>query len=714
MRSRLPFASIALLVVLNAPAFAAQPSTRPATRGDRMIEQYFRLQTAAIADRGLAEIASVEDWNAHRETYRRQLAEMLGLWPMPEKTDLKPTITGRIEQPTYFIEKLHFQSRPGLYVTANLYVPKNLDKPGPAIVYVCGHAVVKDKDTGVSYGNKTFYQHHAIWFAQNGYVCLVPDTLQLGEIEGVHHGLYGGSFAKQQMWWWLCRGYTPAGVEAWNGIRCLDYLQTRPEVDGQRIGMTGRSGGGAYSWWTTALDDRVKAAVPVAGITDLQNHVVDGAVEGHCDCMYLVNTYRWDYPQVAALLAPRPLLISNSDKDYIFPLDGVQRLHAKVRKVYELQKAGAKLGLLITEGPHKDTQDLQVPAFRWFNRFLKGEENSVVGPTPAKMFEPAQLQVFTAGLPYEPLNKKVHDTFVPKAPAPQVPESPEAWRKQRDGWMAALREKTFGGWPVEAPPLHLKEAWSAAHDGVRLRAYDFTSQEAIRLRLYVTAPEKLEKPELVVLNVLDEQGWKQWLAEMRPAFEKELAGEVESTGSPLPAGDEKAFAESKRMFASRKWVMAHVAPRGVGPTAWNADPKKDTHIQRRFWLLGQTADGMRVWDTRRAAQALRSVEGLSAVPLWLQGERAAAGIALYASLFEPDVARLDLWNLPPSHESPHGPFLLNVTKTLDTPAAVAMAAERSQVRIYQEKQDGWEYAAEVAKKLGLPDDRVQVRAAPKE
>ena len=68
-----------------------------------------------------------------------------------------------------------------------------------------------------------------------------------------------------------------------------------------RIGVTGRSGGGAYSWWIATLDERIKAAAPVAGITDLQNHVVDGVAEGHCDCMFQVNTYRWDFAQVAAL-----------------------------------------------------------------------------------------------------------------------------------------------------------------------------------------------------------------------------------------------------------------------------------------------------------------------------------------------------------------------------------------------------------------------------
>ena len=166
----------------------------------------------------------------------------------------------------------------------------------------------------MSMGNKTGYQHHGAWFARHGYICLVLDTIQLGELEGAHHGT-----KRLGMWWWNSRGYTPAGVEAWNGIRALDYLQSRADVDPELIGMTGRSGGGAYTWYTAALDDRIKVAVPVAGITDLHNHVVDGIVKGHCDCMFMVNSYRWDYTKLAALLAPRPLLLSNSDKDTHFP-----------------------------------------------------------------------------------------------------------------------------------------------------------------------------------------------------------------------------------------------------------------------------------------------------------------------------------------------------------------------------------------------------------
>ena len=107
----------------------------------------------------------------------------------------------------------------------------------------------------MSFGNKTGYQHHGEWFARNGYVCLIIDSLQLGEIPGLHHGTH-----HLGQWWWNARGYTPAGVEAWFGIRALDYLCSRPEVDAERIGLTGRSGGGSYSWTIAALDDRVKVA----------------------------------------------------------------------------------------------------------------------------------------------------------------------------------------------------------------------------------------------------------------------------------------------------------------------------------------------------------------------------------------------------------------------------------------------------------------------
>ncbi len=188
------------------------------------------------------------------------------------------------------------------------------------------------------------------------------------------------------MWWWQTLGYTPAGIECWNAMRALDYLETRKEVDPKRIGVTGRSGGGATSWWVGAADERVQCIIPVAGIADLQAHVVEGVadrvtskgvISGHCDCMYFVNTYRWDFAMVVALCAPRPLMLGNSDADDIFPVPGYRRLADKAQRIYELYGAGDKFALLETKGPHKDTPELRRGAYRWMNRWLKDDTSEV-------------------------------------------------------------------------------------------------------------------------------------------------------------------------------------------------------------------------------------------------------------------------------------------------------------------------------------------------
>jgi cephalosporin-C deacetylase-like acetyl esterase len=699
-------------------AVAALPPSQP-SYGDRMIAEYFRLETAKLAERCLADIKTLDDWTSQRGNFRQQLFEMLGLWPVPAKTDLKPVITGRVEHESFTVEKLQFQSMPGLYVTANLYLPKHLTKPAPAVLYVCGHARIVTN--GVSFGNKVGYQQHGAWFARNGYVCLLIDTLQLGEIEGLHHGTY-----REAMWWWNSRGYTPAGVEAWNSIRAIDYLQSRPEVDPDRIGITGRSGGGAYSWMTAALDERIKVAAPVAGITDLQNHVVDGVIEGHCDCMFFVHTHRWDYPQLAALLAPRPLLIVNSDSDNIFPLDGVLRVHAKVRKIYDLYKAKDKLGLVIGPGPHKDTQELQLPVFHWFNRFLKNDD-PVIEMAAVKLFTPEQLRVWT-NYPSDQINQTIQNTFVPTAKAPPIPESKETWQSQRDAWLSALKEKTFAGWPEEAGSLNLQKAFSAERDGIRFEAYDFDSQPTIRLRLYLLQDAKLRQPERIVLSVLGKTSevgnagtggpslarlelalldWENWLATAQTGFGWELREELGVT-SLTPRVEQNGahwFADSRQMLQTNKSVLAYIAPRGLGRTAWGMNEAKRTHIRRRFMLLGQTLDGMRVWDVRRAIQALSAIGQTRDMTLAVQGNGAGAGIALYASLFETSVTDLDLYQLPKSHSE--GPELLNVLRFLDLPHAVAMAAERCRVTV-RGSQNAWDFPVMAAARLGWKPTAFQI------
>jgi len=692
-------------LILSTPVLAAEPAP-----GEAMIENYFRKQAAEIGDSCLKEYRTKAEWENARPELRRQLFDMLGLWPMPAKTDLKPVIHGKVETPKYTVEKLSFQSFPNLHVTSHFYLPKPLPKEKlPVVLYLCGHGnIVKMVDgQDVSYGSKTKYQHHPAWLAEHGYASLIIDTLQLSEIPGIHHGTH-----RFGMWWWQNLSYTPAGIECWNAIRALDYLETRPEVDMKRVGVTGRSGGGAYSWWIAAADDRPACVIPVAGIADLQAHLNEGypgalakgVIAGHCDCMFMVNTYRWDFPMVAALIAPRPLLLGNSDNDSIFPVPSYRRVHAKASKIYDLYGAGEKFQMLETKGAHVDTPELRLGAFRWFNKWLKNDN----APVTEDKFTPVPVEELKvlAKTPEGALNATIHDYFI-KPAIVEMPKSPavakEWWTGEKAKLEAALREKVFRGWPEKTPALNLKLVGDRTHDGLRLRAWDFTSQDGIELRLWLTTAASTEKPTLVVLNALDEPGFAEWCADLGPEFAAFLQ----------PAGmitrDETKFKQNQRVMDRLKWAFAAVCPRGIGPTKW-AEPGSPVDIQmrRRHALVGQTLDGQRVWDIRRALASLREVGDLKSVPLWLQGKKEMAGIALYASLFETDIARLDLWNLPASHKT--GPIFLNVQRHLDMPQALALAIPR-QVRLYvksAEEGKNWDWSMQLQQALGEKSLQIRV------
>ena len=672
--------SLFLFLLLGAPEAFSQ--TFDTSVGDAMISKYFAAETDKLTDRVLGKIESLEDWQRQKVELRKQLFEMLGLDPVPAKTDLDVTITGSAEHDEFTVKKIHYQSMPGLYVTGNLYVPKETAGRLPAILYVCGHGRV-EKD-GVSYGNKVHYHHHGSWFARNGYVCLTIDTLQLGEIEGIHHGTH-----RENMWWWLNRGYTPAGVEAWNCIRALDYLQTLEQVDPERLGVTGRSGGGAYSWWIGAIDERVKCAVPVAGITDLQNHVVEGVVEGHCDCMFMVNTHRWDYPVVAALLAPRPLLISNTDRDSIFPLDGVYRAFKKVRRIYELHDASENIALHVTAGPHKDTQELRVHAFRWLNHHLK-EDDSLITTAADKFFQPEDLKVFSK-LPNDQINTEVHETFVPVA-NPRLPKDAEDWGRMTDKWLTELKLKSFAAWPADESAPSAQMVFSHTANGVAIQGFDFSPQPYITLRLFALRRIASAETRSVELRPLGESHWDAFAASVNAAFDGQLLlpvvgkqsdSEPEPKPLPLPDGDS---------------AIVWVAPRGIGPTAWNQSERKQTQIRRRFYLLGQTLDGMRIYDIRRTAQAIRSIPYFRDSKVSVRSDGQMAGISLYASLFEPAISGLHLSGLPASHRD--GPYLLNVRRIFDLPQSLAVAAGRVPVVVNSAEQGAWDYTTEALDRIG--------------
>jgi dienelactone hydrolase len=617
---------VARLLPLVAALFftsTLQAQEKKPLSGDEMIDRFLAARTDKLSKKFLDGARTLKKWQAERPRLQRELMDMLGLWPLPEKAPLKATVTGALEHEGIVIEKLHFQSIPGLYVTANFYTPKARRgrKPPeklPTILYVCGHSG-RGRD-----GVKTAYQDHGMWFASNGYNCLIVDTLQLGEIAGIHHGTY-----KFERWWWHSTGYTPAGVECWNGIRAIDYLLTRADVDPDRIGVTGISGGGASTVWIAAADERVKVAVPVSGMSDLASYVKNKVINGHCDCMFVYNTYQWDWATIAALMAPRPLLFANSDNDPIFPMDGNRRIIEKLHMIYSKYGKADLVEEYVSKGGHAYRPDLRVAVFRFFNQHLKGDVKTPVKDAAFEKIPGKALRVFPSDddLPKDSINHKVDEVFVPRANV-KLPAKDgfAAWRKDM---LARLKERSFR---AVAEPV--EDMAGEGDDG----------------------------------SLVGTGGSGPLIYMEKADFEK------------LP--DYRQF--SKLFMRKGKGNAALVYfPRIVPlPTASGSIRLDDffhwtkksppNYVERAHLLLGHTLDERRLHPLLVTVRKLGKGEG---PPRWdgrIVAKGQAAVIAAYAAFLEPGIEELILIDPPKTHKA--GPHFLGVQRVLDVPDALGLLA----------------------------------------
>lgn len=596
--------------------------------GDEMIQRYLKIEAEKLEEKFVV-AGTREEWERDRTAKMGEYLDMLGLSPLPERTPLEAAITRTLDRGDYFVDMLHYQSRPGLYVTANLYRPARVEGKLPAILYVCGHS-----GRGRN-GNKTAFQSHGIWLARHGYVCLMVDTLQLGEVAGIHHGTY-----REGRWWWLSRGYTPAGVEAWNGVRGIDYLLSRPDVDAERIGVTGISGGGAATFWIAAADDRVKAAVPVSGMADLVSYVPSRMINGHCDCMFLYNTHQWHWTQIAGLIAPRPMLFVNSDNDPIFPMDANERIINRLERHYSVFGAADVVDSFVSVGGHDYRKDVRQGVFRFLNTHLKNDPRPVLD-TETDLVEgarddqhpipPEQLRVFPKDehIPADALNGKIDQSFVEIAnPVPPSKEEFVDWKKRL---IAKLRRITFRHFPEQIPAAVLASQEEASV--ARLR-----TEENIEVRLRLPA-ERGSVPKRILLVV---------------------------------ANEDLATAKTDFLGPDAETVFL-LEPRGIGATRWTT-VNPPNYVERSHYLLGRTADSGRVWDVLAAAGYLRGK--YPEAQLFLSGEGRGGVIAVYAALLDESIFGVMLGGLPKTLMEEEAPALLNALRVCDIPEAIGMLAHR--------------------------------------
>jgi hypothetical protein len=448
------------------------------------------------------------------------------------------------------------------------------------------------------------------------------DTLQLGEVEGKHHGTYNlGRF------WWQSRGYTPAGVECWNGIRGIDYLCSRPEVDPEKVGVTGISGGGATTVWVAAADERVKVAVPVSGMSDLESYVTNQVINGHCDCMFAINTYQWEWTTILALFAPKPLLFANSDNDPIFPMDGNRRIMARLRHCYEMLGEKEKVYEYVSKGNHDYRPDLRRQIFGFFNVYLRGDQTPVeVKDADFPKIEGKDLRVFPEDkdLPADAINATADEVFVAKAEV-KLPAEAKDFPAWKAGLVKQLRERSFRALPEKVPKAELV---------VDPDSFRYRTEPRMTISLHgatFTGRGGIASPR--VLAVLDPD-------------------------------DVTAKAATYWLERYPKLGQMTFFTRGGGPDRWARKNPPNT-VERSLSLIGQTADSGRVRDV------VATYAGLSE-NVMLAGTGPTGIIAAYAALLVPRVNEVVILDPPTSHRD--GPHFLSVMRILDIPEALGLLA----------------------------------------
>jgi cephalosporin-C deacetylase-like acetyl esterase len=622
------------LVLLAIAASAAAAQTRhSAEERYAMFQQYLVSRAAAVTRNNLADVSTIEDWKKRRPIVRRQLLYMLGLDPMPKKTPLNARVTRRLERDTYNIENIVFQSMPGLYVTGNLYVPKGVKGPLPAILYVCGHA------PGPS-GAKVNYQHHGIWLAKHGYVAFLIDTIEFGEVPGIHHGTHD-----LEMWDWVSLGYTPAGPEVWNGIRALDYLETRPEVDPKRLAITGISGGGAMTWYGAAVDERLQAGASVCATWTVEHHTRLDAIHENCDCIYFMNTFQADLSSVGALIAPRPFKMLSARRDPSFPVAGYKEAFQRTLPIYKLYGAADKVAEYDHDAPHADIPAFRKEADEWLNRWMKNDTTPFDEGVIQR--ETAETLTVLDARPADAINDQIHRRFIRTA-SMQPQTSLASWKKRKNEVLSELKDKVFRAFPSTKVPF---ETWKGVDKGWPSRYADtfyveFTTEAGIRVNGQLFVPRDAAKQTSALIYVKGS-------SDVVYPVDYDLI---------LPALGQQ--------------VVFVLQPRGVDYPMSNY---KLATIKRTAVLQGSSLESMQIWDILRSVDFLKEDQGLPLSTISVYGRRTIGPLGIYAAALDPRITRVILDDAPASHWQ--GPALLNVLRITDLPEAAALIAPRSLVSL---------------------------------
>ena len=588
---------------------AIEPHTPSTDASDptKMMANYLKDKAIAASDRRQAEyekLKTPEELAAWQQTRKAFFTQAVG--GFPARTPLNAQVVGSLEHEGLRVEKILFESQPQHYVTGVLYLPATAP-PYPAAIVPCGHSANGKAAEP--------YQRISILLAKNGIAafCYDPigqgERLQLLSPDGkpqygstTEHTLVGvGS---------ILLGANTARYRIWDGMRAIDYLQSRDDIDGQRIGCTGNSGGGTLTSYLMALDERIACAAPSCYLTTLRRLVETIGPQDAEQNIHGQLAFGMDHADYVLMRAPRPTLMCVATRDY-FDIAGAWHTFREAKRFYTRQGFPERVDLAETDATHGFSTQLRVAAVRWMRRWLLDKHDPITEPEFAVLSD-AQLQCTSTGqVMLLPGARSVVDINI--------------------DWESRLRRERASAWKKEPA----------------------TALEKVRRLAGVPPLDQLPQPSLRWHENVTRQGFTRQRLMMQTEPGIDLAGALympdEVSGEAVLYCDGRGkdtascLAAIEQLAASGHPVLA-VDLRGFGETAPATKITDTTELigadsKEVFlaYLLGKSYIGMRASDVLIAARYLRARfhdEG-KGVRLIAYGDAGPA--ALHAAALEPQL-----------------------------------------------------------------------------
>lgn len=546
----------------------------------------------------IVNLKTPDDLKKRQQELRTKFIEALG--GFPDKSDLKPQVTGKLERNGYVVEKVIFESRPNHHVTANLYLPAGKG-PFPVVLMPIGHSA----------NGKVASQNMAVMLASQGIASFPYDPISQGERRQLldekgkafvpsmtnEHTLIGVGA--------LLNGESTASYRIWDGIRALDYLCSRPEIDSKRIGCTGVSGGGTLTSYLMALDDRIVAAAPSCYITSLERLF---ATIGPQDAEQNITgqvAFGMDHADYILLRAPKPTLLLAATKDF-FNIDGTWASFREAKRVYSMLGAPEKIDLAETDTTHGYPKGHREPMVRFMKRWLLDKIEPYTEEV-LKLDSEADLRCTRTGQVLEDLKgKSVFDLNREKA------AELAKLRAKMSLTNSELRARVSRmiGMELAAPAATMTRAGTIDRDSYRIEKLIFETEPGMQIPALLFVPAgKVDLPIVIYLNGLGKSA-------------------DAAKGGPI----EKLALAGNRVLA--------IDPRGFGEVAPGNPPKTPSYFGVDFTNaflalhLNRPLLGQRVSDV---LSVMRYMANESGQELSIVGIGSAAPIALHTAALSPIV-----------------------------------------------------------------------------